>query len=134
MNQRPLSCNDEALLLWVHGELSLRARLQQTLHLAGCPACRARRRQYARVSSQFATELAQPGLPPRLGARNTSLVLPAPLWLVASLLLVIGGSLGTLAWQWRTANPSYGHAASLMKECEGCLEDCLPTPAPRKKP
>lgn len=134
MNQHPLSCNDEALLLWVHRELSLSARLQQTLHLAGCSACRARLRQYARVSSQFATELAQPGLPSRLGARNTYLSLPAPLWLVASLLLVIGGSLGTLAWQWRKANPSYGHAASLMKECEGCLEDCLPTPTPLKKP
>ncbi|WP_395146244.1 hypothetical protein [Armatimonas sp.] len=134
MNRRPLSCNDEALLLWVHGELSLHARLRQTLHLAVCPACRARRRQYARVSRQFAMELAQPGFPPRLGARNTYLSLPAPLWLMASLLLVIGGSLGTLAWQWRKANPYYGHSAGLLNECEGCLEDCLPTPAPLKKP
>lgn len=134
MNQHPLSCNDEALLLWVHSELSLRARLQQTLHLAGCPACRARLRQYARVSSQFATGLAQPGFPPRLGARNTSLLLPAPPWLIAGLLLVIGGSLGTLAWQWRKANPYYGYAAGILKECEGCLEDCLPTPTPLKKP
>jgi anti-sigma factor RsiW len=124
-------CNDESLLLFLHGELSRTARLRQALHLAGCPACRERLRQFTSISTKLATGLVQPGEVPRLRATKSP-VLPAPLWVISALVLVILGSVGTLTWQWRKANPTYNLA---LPECaEGCEIDCMPAASQLKKP
>ena len=119
------SCNDEALLKRVHGALSLGARLQQQLHLAGCPACRQRLREYGQLSGKLARGLAQAGQPPRLASAH-SLLLPAPLWIVTGLVVAILGSLGTLAWQVRRSSPSASPASSLAAAATRELEDCPP--------
>jgi anti-sigma factor RsiW len=120
-------CNDEALLLLLHGELSITTRLKQVLHLAGCPACRERLRQFTSVSTKLAMELAQPGETPRLGAQKPP-VLPAPLWVISALVLVILGSVGSFAFQWRTANPASAlptaAASAPQEECEPAATPC----------
>lgn len=124
--KRHAACNDEALLLLVHGELTLSARLQRLVHLASCPACRTRLHQYTQVSGGLAAGLGQPGQPPRLRYPRVPHAFPAPLWLLSGLVLVILGSVGSVLWQWRRANPLQVYSAGItLKECGGtCEEDC----------
>ena len=130
-------CSDESLLHFLHGELSRTARLRRILHLAGCPACRERLRQFTTLSKKLAVGLAQPGGTPRCLRRTTKApALPAPLWVISALVLVILGSVGTLTWQWRKANPMFpAAAATTLPECaEGCETDCTPAaPQPARK-
>lgn len=115
------SCNDEALLLRVHGELTPSAHLRLLVHLAGCSACRARLRHYSRLSGQLAQGLAQEGQPPRVSPAH-SLPVPAPLWVVLGLVAAILVSLGTLVGQVRRTLPPLSPAtAAAAPEPEECL-------------
>lgn len=121
------TCNDEALLLLVHGELPLSGQLRQYLHLAGCPACRARLQEYRSVSSQLAQGLAQPGHPPRLSAISGAPTLPAPLLFTTGLVVLIVAAVGALAWQWHLANP---YALLKPAAVSTTIEECDPSSNP----
>jgi hypothetical protein len=123
------SCNDEALVLLVHGELALGARLHLLVHLAGCSACRARLRQYSQVSVKLASGLGQVGQLPRLRSVLTGLPLPAPLWLISGLTLAILGSVSFVSWQWLKLNPR-PHYSTLQQGDSG--ECATPAPGPRR--
>ncbi|WP_309715142.1 hypothetical protein [Armatimonas sp.] len=118
-------CNDESLLLLLHGELSLGAVLRLRLHLWGCPTCRERAQTYARLSAGLATALSHTGQAPRIGTRSPFLL--SPLWLIPGLMVIILGSIGAVALQWRTANPYFNlpqAASSQIMECEAPATPC----------
>lgn len=96
-------CNDEALLLLLHGELPLGAMLRLRLHLWTCPICHERAGQYAQLSVGLASSLNRPGQSPRF--RGAPAFFPSPLWLIPGLIAVILGSFGAVLLQWRKLNP-----------------------------
>jgi anti-sigma factor RsiW len=130
MNRR-VPCDDETLLLLLHGELPLVATLRMRLHLWTCPACRAKAQQLSQLSVGLAAHLHQTGHSPRF--RQTSRFFPSPLWIITGLLALTFGSVGMVVWQWRAANPTYSPAtASLASEgSEECLPPAQPTPCPK---